>query len=83
MFYYSLDIDKQPVELTIGIHQEDEEFIGSHLRKLLDVGFIILGKNKHYKNKIDHLNFFIRNQLNLEECGNYYWIHDFSSIQRK
>ena len=48
MFYYSLDIDKQPVDLTIGIHQEDEEFIGSHLRKLLDVGFIILGKNKHY-----------------------------------
>ena len=45
MFYYSFETTQPITELTVGLHQEDDECLGWNLRKLIDVGFIILGNN--------------------------------------
>lgn len=40
-FYYTFKVLDE-TEITFGIHQEDERVIGAHLRKYIDVGFVIL-----------------------------------------
>ena len=52
-FYYSFDVDEDDTEITIGIHQEDKRWVGSHLRAYLDVTFIILKRDDDDEDILD------------------------------
>ena len=45
-FYYSFDVDEDDTKITIGIHQEDKRWVGSHLRAYLDITFIVLKRDE-------------------------------------
>ena len=40
-FVYKFEVE-QEATVTFGIHQEDERIVGAHLRRNMDVGFVIL-----------------------------------------
>lgn len=40
-FFYTFEVEEEN-DVTIGIHQEDERIQGAHLRRNMDVGFVIL-----------------------------------------
>ena len=44
-FVYNFEVEEE-VTITIGIHQEDERIVGAHLRRNMDVGFVILKKDE-------------------------------------
>jgi len=41
-FYYTFEIEDEDNQVIIGTHQEDERIVGAHLRRNMDVGFVIL-----------------------------------------
>jgi hypothetical protein len=40
-FYYTFEVEEE-MDVTIGIHQDDERIVGGHLRQNMDVGFVLL-----------------------------------------
>lgn len=40
-FYYTFEVEEEN-EVIIGLHQDDERIVGGHLRKHMDVGFVVL-----------------------------------------
>jgi hypothetical protein len=45
-FYYSFEIKKDETELILGIHQEDPNSLGGHLRSPTDVGLVIIEESE-------------------------------------
>lgn len=51
-FFYTFNVAEEN-EVTIGLHQEDERIQGAHLRRNMDVGFVILSiDNKNNTTKL-------------------------------
>lgn len=40
-FFYTFEVEEEN-DITIGLHQEDERIQGAHLRRNMDIGFVIL-----------------------------------------